>query len=63
MKYQQRLDHITVENMSLMLNDVIGRLIFTRKNGHAVKLRCLTPSAAQIDMDSGKLNLLFSVVF
>ncbi len=27
-------------------------MIFTRKNGHAVKLRCVTPSAAQIDMGS-----------
>jgi hypothetical protein len=32
-------------------------MIFTRKNGHAVKLRCVTPSAAQIHMDSGILTV------
>ena len=42
---------------SIRANLYKGDMIFTRKNGHAVKLRCVTPSAAQIDMDSGILTV------
>ena len=38
-------------------NSYSGNVIFTRKNGHAVKLRCVTPSPAQIHMDSGILTV------
>ena len=33
------------------------QMIFPRKNGHAVKLRCVTHSAAQIDTDSDTLTV------
>jgi hypothetical protein len=42
----------------LIRDDSNNELIFHRKYRHAVKLLCVTPSASQIDMDSGTNNLL-----
>jgi hypothetical protein len=50
-------DYLGTHNQRVVFHSDGTYVIFTRKNGHAVKLRCVTPSPAQIHMDSGILTV------